>query len=198
MRGSCGRGRRNALLARALAAVVLAVLATVSVACGGEESAASAPTATDTTTVSEPVSELPGPVAATREGILSAAESSDYELLRTLVNPKVFLSDFGFGSRDPVGRWRELEPEPLETMAVLLRMPHTVRETNEGTLYAWPRFGADSRAEDLSPAERALLGQIMSEAELEQVILPEVGYTGPRLGILAGGTWWFFILEGEA
>jgi hypothetical protein len=50
----------------------------------------------------------------------------------------------------------------------------------------------------MSPADRALLGQIMSDAELEQVILPEIGYTGPRLGILAAGTWWFFILEGEA
>jgi hypothetical protein len=198
MGGSCGRRWGNPFLARALAAVVLAVLATVSVACGGEESAASAPTATDTATVSEPVSELPVPVSGTRKGILNAAESGDYELLRPLVNPEVFLSDFGFGSPDPVGRWRELGPEPLETMAVLLRMTHTVRETNEGTLYEWPRFGADSRAEDMSPAERELLGQIMSEAELKEVILPEVGYTGPRLGILADGTWWFFILEGEA
>jgi hypothetical protein len=191
MGGNCGWGRRNAFLA-----VVLALLATVSVACGSEDSAASASTAMDTTTASEPTSELPGPVSGTREGILNAAESDDYELLRPLVNPKVFLSDFGFGSGDPVGSWRELGPEPLETMAVLLRMPHKVRETNEGTLYQWPRFGADSRAEDMSPADRALLGEIMSDAELEQIILPEVGYTGPRLGILADGTWWFFILEG--
>jgi hypothetical protein len=197
MRGNCGRGRRNAFVARALAATVLAVLPTVP-GCGGEDSAASAPTLTDTTAVSEPASELPSPVSGTREGILSAAESGDYEPLRPLVKPEVFLSDFGFGAKDPVGRWRELGPEPLETMAVLLRMPHSVRETNEGTLYEWPRFGADARAEDMSPAEQELLGQIMSDAELEQVILPEVGYTGPHLGILADGTWWFFILEGEA
>jgi hypothetical protein len=38
----------------------------------------------------------------------------------------------------------------------------------------------------------------MTEAELHQVILPEPGYAGPRLGNLAGGTWYFFILEGEA
>jgi hypothetical protein len=197
MRGNCGRGRRNAFLARALVATVLAVPPAVS-ACGGEDSAASAPTVADTTAVSEPASELPSPVSGTRAGVLSAAESRDYESLRPLVDPGVFLSDFGFGAQDPVGRWRELGPEPLETMAVLLRMPHTVRETNEGTLYEWPRFGADSHPEDMSPAERALLGRIMSDAELEQVILPEVGYTGPRLGILADGTWWFFILEGEA
>src|SRR5918994_5099713 len=158
MRGDGGWGRGNAFLA-----VVLALLATVSVGCGSEDSAASASNATDTTTVSEPPSDLPVPVSGTREGILNAAESDDYESLRPLVNPKVFLSDFGFGSGDPVGSWRELGPEPLETMAVLLRMPHNVRETNEGTLYQWPRFGADSRAEDMSPADRALLGQIMSD-----------------------------------
>jgi hypothetical protein len=29
------------------------------------------------------------------------------------------------------------------------------------------------------------------------LILPELGYTGPRLGILDDGKWWFFILHGE-
>ena len=28
------------------------------------------------------------------------------------------------------------------------------------------------------------------------LILPEYGYVNPRLGILADGTWWFFVLEG--
>jgi hypothetical protein len=26
--------------------------------------------------------------------------------------------------------------------------------------------------------------------------IPEYGYTGPRLGILADGTWWFFLSGG--
>jgi hypothetical protein len=198
VRGSCGWGRRNACLAGALLAATLAVLAIVSGGCRSEETAEPAPAASDASTVSEPVSELPSPVLGTREGILNAAESGDYEPLRPLVDVEVFLSDFGFGSQDPVGRWHELGPKPLETMAVLLTMPHTVRETNEGTLYQWPRFGADSHAGDMSPEERALLEKIMTDAELEEVILPELGYTGPRLGILADGTWWFFILEGEA
>jgi hypothetical protein len=109
----------------------------------------------------------------------------------------VFLSDYGFGRSqpDPVERWRRLGPKPLETMSVLLRMPHSVRETNEGTLYQWPRFGPDSSAEDMSDSERALLQTIMTGAEVRNLILPEYGYTAPRLGILADGTWWFFILE---
>jgi hypothetical protein len=139
--------------------------------------------------------ELPDPVAETRSGILRAAESRDYDRLRPVIDLQVFLSDYGFGRSqpDPVARWRQLGPKPLETMAVLLRMPHQIRETNEGTLYQWPRFGPDSSPEDVSEAERALLRTIMTEAELRDLILPEYGYTAPRLGILADGTWWFFI-----
>jgi hypothetical protein len=37
----------------------------------------------------------------------------------------------------------------------------------------------------------------MTEDELNNAFLPELGYTGPSLGILADGNWWFFILEGE-
>lgn len=142
--------------------------------------------------------ELPAPVADTRAGILRAAESGEYERLRALIDIEVFLSDYGFGSSqpDPIRRWRRLGPEPLETMGVLLRMPHSVRETGEGTLYQWPRFGPNSKPGDMSDSERALLRTVMTEAEVRNLILPEYGYTTPRLGILADGTWWFFILEG--
>jgi hypothetical protein len=145
---------------------------------------------------SEPT-ELPPQVAATRSNLLSAAQSKDYQRLRALIDLDVFLSDYGFGrsQRDPVTRWRNLGPKPLRTIGILLRMPHTVRETNEGTLYQWPRFGPNSKAEDISDSERALLRTVMTEAELRNLILPEYGYTAPRLGILADGTWWFFILS---
>jgi hypothetical protein len=164
------------------AATILAVLAFVAAGCQDDES--------------EPA-ELPAPVAKTRSGILDAAESRDYARLRPLIDLDVFLSDYGFGSTqpDPVERWRKRGPKPLETISVLLRMPYSVRETNEGTLYQWPRFGPDSTAEDMSDSERTLLRTIMTEAQLRDLIRPEYGYTAPRLGILASGTWWFFILE---
>jgi hypothetical protein len=137
-------------------------------------------------------------VGKIRARILSAADSGDYELLRPLVEPAVFLSDFGFGAHepDPVGRWEDIGPEPLETMGALLRMPHAVRETNEGTLYQWPRFDPDSDAGDLSAAEREVFLTFMTEDELVNAFLPDYGYTGPRLGILADGTWWFFVTGG--
>lgn len=141
--------------------------------------------------------ELPDAVAEKRSDILSAAKSEDYDALRPLIEIEVFLSDYGFGrgQPDPVERWRRLGPKPLETMGVMLRLGHTVRETAEGTLYQWPRFDPDSRAEEITAADRRLLRTIMTEAELRTLILPEYGYTAPRLGILADGTWWFFILN---
>jgi hypothetical protein len=163
-------------------AILVAVLGLVAASCQNNEA--------------EPA-ELPAAVADTRSRILRAAESGDYERLRPLIDLDVFLSDYGFGSRqpDPVRRWRRLGPKPLETMRVLLRMSSSVRETNEGTLYQWPRFGPDSSAEDISDSEQAQLRTILTDAELRNLILPEYGYTAPRLGILADGTWWFFILE---
>jgi hypothetical protein len=139
--------------------------------------------------------DLPGPVAATRSAILDAAEAKDYDKLASLVKPNRFLSDFGFGI-DPVDRWRESGTEPLKAMATLLTMRHApARKTNEGTLYEWPRFTTDSEPEEMTPAEREALLTILDEAELEAAFLSDTGYTGPRLGILANGAWWFFIQE---
>jgi hypothetical protein len=86
--------------------------------------------------------------------------------------------------------------KPLETMGVLLEMPHVVRETNEGTLYEWPAYDPDSEPADLRPQDRKRFESVLSEDEVDELITGDYGYTGPRLGILADGTWWFFILEG--
>jgi len=165
-------------------ALVLSVLALAGSGCGGSET--------------KPVSAegLPGSVAKTRSAILAAAESGKYDPLRDIVHPNTFLSDFGFGEEpDPVGRWEKMGPKPLDSMGALLRMRHAVRETNEGTLYEWPRFNADSSAGDVSAHEREALLTVMTEDELQNAFLPELGYTGPHLGILAVGNWWFFVLE---
>ena len=166
------------------ATLVLAVLALVGAGCGGSET--------------KPVSAegLPGTVAKTRSAILAAAASGKYDPLRDIIHPDSFLSDFGFGEEpDPVGRWEKMGPKPLDSMGALLRMQHAVRETNEGTLYEWPRFNADSSAGDISADDRELLLTVMTEDELRNAFLPELGYTGPHLGILADGNWWFFVLE---
>jgi hypothetical protein len=144
------------------------------------------------------VPELPAPVTKTWVGIHEAFESGDYEELRPFLDKKVFLSDFGFGNDqpDPIERWAEMGSKPLETMGALLRMPHSVTETNEGTLYQWPRFDPDSSAEDIRPDEREAFLSFMTESEMVNAFIPEYGYTGPRLGILADGVWWFFLSGG--
>jgi hypothetical protein len=178
--------------------LVLAVL--VPVACGGSEEAGPKPFATPSTGASPStvplatVEQLPEPVANTRSAILAAAAARDYDALAPLVEPRRFLSDFGFGV-DPVGRWRDRGTEALKAMETLLNMRHSVKETNEGTLYQWPRFTTDSDPTEMSPAEREALLTILDESELEAALLSETGYTGPRIGILADGSWWFFITE---
>lgn len=175
------------------AVFVLVALALVAPACGSEEGSAPAASAASETAAEE----RPTSFSETRSAILASVDSGDYDGLRPLIQADTFLSDFGFGEEpDPVARWQRMGPEPLETMGVLLRMSHVVRETNEGKLYQWPDYDPDSDPADLSARDRELFSTVMSDEELEQLILPELGYTGPRLGILADGTWWFFILEG--
>jgi hypothetical protein len=174
-------------------AVAAGLLAFGAPACGGEEasrSAGSAPTATATAAG-------PSSFADTRAAILAAADKGDYAALRPLIDADVFLSDFGFGEEpDPAGRWEEMGSQPLEIMGVLLRMKHVVRTTNEGTLYQWPAYDADSDPGDLTARHKELFASVMSNEELERLITDEYGYTGPKLGILEDGTWWFFLLQG--
>jgi hypothetical protein len=170
--------------------------------CGSDEASSPTPAATDTSPSAPAATDtsgagLPGPVAETRSVILAAAEAGDYEQLRAVLDQEVFLSDYGFGNdqADPIATWQELGTKPLETMGALVQMPHVVRETNEGTLYQWPRFDPDSNARDVTDAERDAFLTFMSEDELRQAFNPDYGYTAPRLGILADGTWWFFVAE---
>ena len=158
-------------------------------ACGGADEEA-VPAATTTTATSSSF-------ADTRAAILDAVESGEYDALRPLIKPDVFLSDFGFGEeQDPVARWEEMGPKPLETMGVLLQMRNVVRETNEGTLYEWPAYNPDSEPGDLRQQDRKRFASVLSDDEVDQLITGDYGYTGPRLGILTDGTWWFFVLEG--
>jgi hypothetical protein len=175
------------------AVLLLAALVLTASACG-EEKLAPAPGSgsADTTTDQRPSS-----FSQTRDSIRAAVKSGDYEALRPLLVPETFLSDFGFGEeRDPVGRWEEMGSGPLDTMGVLLQMKPVVRETNEGTLHQWPGYDADSDPGDLTMKDRDLFRSVMSKDELDRLITDDYGYTGPKLGILEDGIWWFFILKG--
>ena len=47
----------------------------------------------------------------------------------------------------------------------------------------------------MSAAEKDALSQLLGEPTLESTFLSESGYVAPRLGILADGTWFFFIQD---
>ncbi|CAN5116903.1 hypothetical protein BH18ACT14_BH18ACT14_18930 [soil metagenome] len=78
---------------------LLVILAFVVAGCGSEKSSSpGASSSSGVTGSSETVAEgLPAPVSETRSAILAAAESGNYGPLQALVEPDVFLSDFGFG-----------------------------------------------------------------------------------------------------
>jgi hypothetical protein len=176
--------------------LALAFVVVITVGCTGDDQAGQPPTTT-APPPAQTITNLPEPVMETRAAILQAASARDYEAVGRVMDRKLFLSDYGFGadSPDPIPRWRKLGDEPLETMAALLQMPHVVHETNEGTLYQWPRFTPDSTLAEVSQPERDVFLTFMSDEELEGSFRPEYGYLGPRLGILANGSWWFFILR---
>jgi hypothetical protein len=190
----------------AVAAVCVLAFLGLAVACGEESeggagvvSSEALPETEVSTTTEVPLlptlEMLTDPVRTTRAAILAAAEARNYDAVQALVEPEVFLSDAGFGV-DPVPHWRELGAQPLETMEVLLNLYHVVEETNEGRLYRWPRYTENSSPAEMQPEEREALVALLGEDGLQNVFQEETGYFGPRLGILADGTWWFLILEG--
>lgn len=190
---------------RCFASVVALATLALAVGCGGDEAGSAAEISTESPTESvvstepepepvETVEKLPDPVAQTRAAILAAAKARDYDALEAVIDPEVFLSDAGFGV-DPVPHWRELGTAPLEAMETLLGMTSTVEETNEGTLYRWPRLTADSHPDEMSDTEREALTALLGEDGLRVAFTEDYGYVAPRLGILADGTWWFLVLE---
>ena len=183
----------------AIVAAVSGAMLVLAGACTGYEGSSGSESSSEgspdnaVATESVPAAEgLPDPVAGTRAKILAAATAQDYDGLEPLVDSEGFLSDAGFGA-DPVAYWRDLGMGPLEAMEAILALPHTVRETNEGTLYQWPRLTPDSDPEDMSAAEKEALTALLGQRALERAFTTETGYVAPRLGILADGTWFFFI-----
>ncbi len=82
-------------------------------------------------------------------------------------------------------------------MAALLNMRYVKRSTNEGRLYQWPIYDANTKStRDIRPIDRKRFLAIMTRAQFRRLVPDaEYGYVGPRLGILKDGTWWFFLLE---
>jgi hypothetical protein len=148
-------------------------------------------TTTETTTEEAAESGLPPAVEETRIALLEAAESGDYEALRTLVPPEGFEYTFGGDVEGgAIAYWRELErttrERPLQTLAALLRMPYVL---TRGT-YVWPWAYTATSESDLSAHEKELLAPIRG---LGEVVVEGTGYLGWRTGIEPNGDWSFYV-----
>jgi hypothetical protein len=148
-------------------------------------------TVTRTTTVAAPDPGLPAAVAKTRDALLDAAESRDYEALRSLVPATGF--EYTFGSPvpgGPIAYWQNLErttgQRPLDALAKVLRMPYTLSRG----IYVWPFAYDVASVGDLTAHERELLAPL---GPLESVFVEGTGYLGWRAGIRPDGTWVFFV-----
>lgn len=143
---------------------------------------------------SAPVEAVPLPVAATREAILEAVQSRDWEALRALIPEQGFTFTFG-DEDDPLAYWQRLEEEGtpvLPTLEALLKVPHgRVRGA-----YIWPA-PAGKDATEWTEEDLAILDQLAAEGVLtpgENRDYQELGYYyGWRVGIDRDGTWIFFV-----
>jgi hypothetical protein len=185
--------RRRLLLA---AAIVLAVAGGVAGwflgdAVTGAETETLTTTATTTATEATPAPGLPTAVEETRAALLAAAESGDYEALRPLLPTTGF--EYTFGGTvpgGPIAYWKQVEREtddrPLETLALILRMPYTLSRG----YYVWPFAYDVASANDLSAHERELLAPL---GGLDTLFFEGTGYLGWRTGIDPNGVWTFFV-----
>jgi hypothetical protein len=146
---------------------------------------------TETSTEPAPPSGIPAAVETTRDALLEAAESGDYEALRTLIPESGFEYTFGGPVEGgPIGYWQELErttdERPLVSLAAILRVPYTL---SHGT-YVWPFAYSLTGPADVTTYERNLLAPL---GELRTLLIPGTGYVGWRAGIEPDGTWVFFV-----
>lgn len=143
----------------------------------------------DTTTATVETG-LPAAVEQTRAALLDAAESGDYDALRPFISDSL---EYTFGSPvegGPVAYWQQLEQEtderPLESLAVILKMPYVLSRG----YYVWPWAYTVESAQDLSEHEVELLAPVGPPSALFPA---GSGYFGWRAGFEPDGTWAFFV-----
>ncbi|MGH3133124.1 MAG: hypothetical protein ACRDNY_05195 [Gaiellaceae bacterium] len=148
-------------------------------------------TVTETTTQTPPETGLPAPVQETHAALLAAAESGDYEELRSLIPATGFEYTFGGPVEGgPIAYWQEIErstvERPIASLAAVLKMPYTLSRG----IYVWPFAYDVADAGDLTAHERELLTPL---GALDTLFVPGTGYLGWRGGIEPDGTWVFFV-----
>lgn len=134
---------------------------------------------------------LPEEVEATRQALADAAAGGDVEALRERMADE-FTYSFG-ASPDPDDAAAHLagDPEAVGRIRDLLAVPHGVVRGGDAPLYVWPRAHAlDPQA--WTDADVDVL-RSLGASEDDLAAWRGTGYTGPRLGIEADGSWRFLV-----
>lgn len=135
----------------------------------------------------DPLASLPGDVLATREALLDAARSADWDTLGELIpTGTLFTSNFG-GQTDHLAVYRDTEPDLLAEIEALLEGPFVTLDDTT----VWPElavrvpfaFGADERADLVARYGADRLAEWEGASE----------YLGWRIGITATGEWIFLV-----
>jgi hypothetical protein len=146
----------------------------------------------------DPAAGPPAATEQTRLAILAAARAGDWDALERLVPDERFSYTFD-DDQDPtqaVAYWRDLAEDGhvpvLDILAMLLEMPHSTLEMDDGrTRYAWPaQF--DIPPSDWTETDVEQLRAIADDDAIE-MWRQAGGYLGWRAAIDSTGHWMFFI-----
>jgi spore germination protein GerM len=136
---------------------------------------------------------LPDAVQATRTAVWQAATSCDWTALRALLGPG-FSYTFGEDT-DAIAYWQGLEAsgdDPMYFLVELLARPFGVITNGDITYYVWPSAFNQSGWQDVPQADIDALRPLYDDADFAG-FAEFGGYYGYRVGILADGTWTFFV-----
>ena len=141
--------------------------------------------------VSEPELALPGRVVETRDAILAAAQTRDFEDLRALIPDEGFTFSFG-GDTNPIAYWKRLESEGHEpVIGDILPMVLGTEPGFDRGVFVWP---AQAVEDPLEWDERDIEALTAIHAEEDVRSFQDAGlYLGWRVGIDRDGTWIFFV-----
>jgi len=144
------------------------------------------------------LSQLPAPVARTRERILAAAQSGDLQKLLTIMQMNETMPIFSFSDeKDPVAFWKNSYPdsEGIEVLSILVTLLQTgYVHVDKGTpqeMYLWPYF-TRMPVKNLTPEQKVELFRIITGNDYKDM-LDFGAYIFYRVGIGPDGTWRFFV-----
>jgi hypothetical protein len=144
------------------------------------------------------LSQLPAPVARTRERILAAARTGELRRLVAVMQSGETLPIFSLSTgQDPITYWKSNYPDSdgIEILATLIDILDTPAvRVDAGTpqeMYVWPYFARMS-LRMLTPAQKVDLFKIVTGADYKDMVAAGA-YNFFRVGIGGDGGWRFFV-----